>query len=481
MLEMNSRTATRLGILLAFTGALLAIWSLSIAYLDSSGYWNCPKNFSEALFMNRGHDTIGFGIEGIQLFHYFIGGTALLLLGGSLLASKRIFASKKTLHIPVAELPASPENIDRLIAKIASLEHEKENLRLELSKLNRRPSMVTSYIILGAGVLSLISSILIAYSVLAFIGLGLVLWGILLMYVRPTEYARIDLLTSTAMSLLAIINDDVARSGLDGKAVYLPPTHLKDVKKGTVYFGKGEDTYPRGLYLTPLGLELTNLYERALNVEFAQVDLDYLGTNLPNLFVDILEIARKMNMKVEGNRVITRIEGSLYGNLCKRIREDSPAICSSGGCPLISSIALAIARASGNRVVIEENRVSENGQTIDVNFRLLREDKPSEIVEAVETRRQISLKFKKITYLLKNGLLLLVAGASILAWVGYLIWYDTTVWSKDLIITLFGSRTGEAIGLGIGMILGYYLLIGLLFVLAGLFLYMLRRLQVFMT
>lgn len=58
-----------------------------------------------------------------------------------------------------------------------------------------------------------------------------------------------------------------------------------------------------------------------------------------------------------------------------------------------------------------------------------------------------------------------ILGAATLIWVGYLAWYDITVWGKDIFLIFFGSRVGEAISLGIGMRLIAYLLIGIEFVL----------------
>jgi hypothetical protein len=67
---------------------------------------------------------------------------------------------------------------------------------------------------------------------------------------------------------------------------------------------------------------------------------------------------------------------------------------------------------------------------------------------------------------------LVTAATLILAWVGWITWYDISVWSKDIGTIFFGSRTGEAISLGIGMKLGYYFLIGLSLLAAGVVLFL---------
>jgi len=65
------------------------------------------------------------------------------------------------------------------------------------------------------------------------------------------------------------------------------------------------------------------------------------------------------------------------------------------------------------------------------------------------------------------GLFLVAFGLVILVWVGWLTWYDMTFWGKDIVLIFFGSRTGEAISLGIGMKVIYYFLIGLALLLTG--------------
>jgi hypothetical protein len=62
---------------------------------------------------------------------------------------------------------------------------------------------------------------------------------------------------------------------------------------------------------------------------------------------------------------------------------------------------------------------------------------------------------------------LLSSAALVLAWVGWLTWYDMSIWGKDIGTIFLGSRTGEAISLGIGMTLVYYFVIGLSLLAAG--------------
>jgi hypothetical protein len=67
------------------------------------------------------------------------------------------------------------------------------------------------------------------------------------------------------------------------------------------------------------------------------------------------------------------------------------------------------------------------------------------------------------------------SAALVLAWVGWLTWIDITVWNKDIGTIFFGSRTGEAISLGIGMTVIYYFSIGMLLLATGVVLFLRKR------
>jgi hypothetical protein len=70
---------------------------------------------------------------------------------------------------------------------------------------------------------------------------------------------------------------------------------------------------------------------------------------------------------------------------------------------------------------------------------------------------------------------LVSSAALVLAWVSWLTWIDITVWSKDIGAIFFGSRTGEAISLGIGMTVIHYFSIGMLLLALGLVMFLRKR------
>jgi len=373
---------------------------------------------------------------------------------------------------------------EALVEKNKQQESEKEALRHEPWKHKRNPSETVAYTLLLLGTIALVISILYSSSILAFIGLGLTLWGALLLFIKPTKYVKASLLDSTVISSLRTVDQMIKDLDYEGKAIYLPPRYFKQLKGGKVFVPSKENSSippaeeiaeeeiflknPKGICLTPPGLGLANLYEKELRKDFAKVDLNYLQNNLPKLFIEDLEIAENFELTTEDNVIQAKITGSIYKSLCEEARKLS-RIGQSIGCPLCSSIAIALTRATGSAVIIEKIEESKDGKTIEANFRLLEAIEPQAQAELLleEMDRLVSMR---VHAALSNfaSLLLTGFGSIILAWVGWLTWYDITMWDKDIALIFFGSRTGEAISLGIGMKVIYYFLIGLALILSGL-------------
>jgi len=70
------------------------------------------------------------------------------------------------------------------------------------------------------------------------------------------------------------------------------------------------------------------------------------------------------------------------------------------------------------------------------------------------------------------SLFLTAFGSVILALIGWLIVYDITVWGKDISLIFFGSRTGEAMSLGVGVKVIHYFIVGLVLLFSGLVIFL---------
>jgi len=288
--------------------------------------------------------------------------------------------------LSLARSEESVQGQKRVVERLQQLEGERDALRLELWRLKRKPSGVIGYGLLVSGVTALVLSISFSSSILAFIGLGLTFWGVLLLYIRPVRYVKATLLDSSAVSSLVAISRVITDLNYAGKGIYLPPRYLKEFKSSSIFVpsestlvippvedvshGKVFLEDPKGLLLTPSGLDLANLYEKELGMDFVKTDLNYLRNNLPKVFIESLEIAEDLEINSGNEVVCVRIIGSVYQELCREARK-LPRICNSFGCPLCSSIAVALTRAIGKPIIIERTEINSDGKTIETCFRTL--------------------------------------------------------------------------------------------------------------
>ena len=276
-----------------------------------------------------------------------------------------------------------------LIETIQQLENENEALRRELWKYKRKPTGKIGYLLLFLGAIALVWSIIYTSYVPAFIGIALMFWGALLLFITPAKYIKADLLSPTALPTFTAINRIIKNLNYKGKGVYLPPKHFKGFKSGKLFISSKENTAipptekiaqeevflknPQGICLTPSGLDLTNLFEDELGTDFNNVDLNYLQTSLPKLFIDGLEIAEDFEMNKRGNTIHIKIWNSIYKDFCGKARKLSKNSCSSFACPLCSSIACALTRITGKPVIIKKSKVSLRGEKIEVYYQIIEE------------------------------------------------------------------------------------------------------------
>ncbi len=272
----------------------------------------------------------------------------------------------------------------------AEVAHELEELRRKVWSYKRLPTRLAGYGLTIVGVVVLACSMIFFFSVWAMVGLVLTFWGVFFFFLKPTSFVKAELLDSASISLLENMRRLVAEFGLKGKGVYLPPRYLKDLSGGLVFVSANEETYvptmdevgeaedrvflgnPNGLCLVPSGVTLVNLFEKELGTSFSKVDLAYLERNLSNVFIEALEIAENFELRISANNVHIRIEGSIYKGLCEEIGRLS-GICEIFGCPLCSSIALILARASGKPVVMDGKESLHDGKVVNINYSILEE------------------------------------------------------------------------------------------------------------
>jgi hypothetical protein len=259
----------------------------------------------------------------------------------------------------------------------------------------RNPAKLIYSTLIATGAIALAISIIYTSSILAFIGLGLVFWGIIFAYIRTEEYTKKVLLDATASPQMATLNQIIQELEYKGNAIYLPPKYLKDPEANKAYISKQKETSlpapeqiqkqetrffienPLSILLTPPGAGLARLFEKTFKTNFTRVDLQYLQRNMPNLFIEDLEIAQNFEMEIENNKIRVKIENSVYSALNIETEQPSSTYFLFGS-PLSSAIACALAKTTGKPIIIEKQQTSEDGGDVTIEYRILEEEEQTE-------------------------------------------------------------------------------------------------------
>ncbi len=357
--------------------------------------------------------------------------------------------------------------------------------------------------LISIGSTSLIISIIYDSSIFAFIGLGLVFWGGILIYVQPEEYTKKVLLDATIFSSLENLNQIITELGYKGNAIYLPPKYFRGVETNKLYIPKQQREKlpdpelilnqekqfflknPEGILITPPGAQLSKIFEKRLDTSFTQADLQYFKQNLPRLFIEDLEIAETLEIEIKPSKISPENKGIPYGTihlkLINSILKDTykenqklPHIFNAIGCPIFSAIACVLTQVTGKPLTIEKIQSHENGEIIEVTYKIRKleyQEQPeaplAEFIEKIVSPAKFIERLVSPHHLSKlPSRILIVLGLITIVWIGQFTGYQM-LWQKSLDLILFGSEFEESIGLGINMKVIHYYVLALALIFSG--------------
>ena len=253
------------------------------------------------------------------------------------------------------------------------------------------PPKLLSSILITMGAIALFISVVYTSSILAFIGLGLLFFGITFTYVRSDEYVKKILLDTTVSSQQATLKHIIQELQYEGYIIYLPPKYFRNPEIHKAYISeqkngqlprleqtqKSEQDFliekPPGVLFTPPGAELSKLFETTLGTNFTKVDLKYLQQNMPKLFIEDLEIAKDFEIKIEDNKIRVKIHDCVY-NTSDVETEESLRIHSTLDSPLSSAIACTLAKTTNKPIMIEKQQASEDGKDVTIEYRAINDE-----------------------------------------------------------------------------------------------------------
>lgn len=242
-------------------------------------------------------------------------------------------------------------------------------------------------VFLGAGVFALVYAVLFELQVAAFIGLGLVFWGAVLLLTRNEKYIQTSLLDASARSIYATVDRILNDVKFTGQGYYLPaspqdaalPDYLKNLKEPVVYVSEGFDGKPsidelaagkfisaqnHGFFISSPGSGVLSEIEKQMQLDISKVNVTELCELLPKSISENLNLARNAEMILIPNGANFKAVGIIYDSLYKDTKPRSVGLL---GCPVVSAVASALAKSTSKTVVVKEQVVLP-GNSVNVTF-----------------------------------------------------------------------------------------------------------------
>lgn len=257
----------------------------------------------------------------------------------------------------------------------------------EKKKTGTNQDLVTVLIIgiaLTTGLVMIVFSALNDSSFLAILGVSVSFWSMLLLFFTPTKQTFIALLNASAIASGSNIERSLLEFNLAEKGVYLPPQNLLNFESSLVFIPRTSQTplpgpnetndklfteKKNGLFFTPPGLALSNMFENQLGVSFRKI-------SLPQMQEAIMKLNRKLKFAEEAqiqikDRIVTlEVIGSIFNTLCHETRNDQPRTHEQIGCIFASAFACALAKVTDRPITIQKDTLNTDTKTLTIEYRI---------------------------------------------------------------------------------------------------------------
>jgi hypothetical protein len=260
-------------------------------------------------------------------------------------------------------------------------------LKQRLWSFKYKGNIVISIILLAIGAVALVLSYFFSLAIVTFIGLGLVLFGVIAFNVLPSRYMPEEftytLLLSSLKSISSILGDKLH----EGKAIYFYPKRQNGRSQGFVFISSDGSLKipteeqiaksrsfcddPKGIYLTAPSQGLIDILEEEAGKDFATIDLAHMEQIVQKLLVEDLMVVDELlieHNESAGSVITAKIAGASCARLCEATAAKTH-LGNQFGCPICASLALIISKVTKRPVIIEETNVIRN--TIKTTFTVL--------------------------------------------------------------------------------------------------------------
>ena len=255
--------------------------------------------------------------------------------------------------------------------------------------VNMRRERLIAWLLLPAGTAILLLALTFGSAISAFVGLGFILWGVVILYAGSKRYVEENMLATLIFPPLENLDRLLEALDCKGKAFFLPPEFLTDFESCRAYVSMQKNSSPPrpenirgnenavllkeppGVILEPPGADLTKLLESRLGTRLTRVDLRFLQGQLSKVFVENLQLAKSFEIAVEKGMVQVAIEDFVLRDMYEKIR-GLTHVYGQLGSPVASAIGCALAKSSGKLVSFESEVVNRGGRSLTIEYRIWR-------------------------------------------------------------------------------------------------------------
>jgi hypothetical protein len=233
-------------------------------------------------------------------------------------------------------------------------------------------------LLLILGLICILFSALYVSSYLAILGVSLVFWGGILLYIKPFKQVPMAYVTTSTTTNMSNLERLLSALDFSKSAIYLPPKYLHDTDASLICIPKNENQYlPQpeetnvellnskrdGLFLTPPGYALSKFFEQKLGASFTTIDLQNIQKILSRLLIEDLSLGESIDVQIRDNEITIKLDGNVFSDDCRESQK-YPKAHGSIGCLMSSSLACVLAKTVGKPIVIHREVQSENSTMI---------------------------------------------------------------------------------------------------------------------
>lgn len=238
------------------------------------------------------------------------------------------------------------------------VEEELIQLKVKLWKARGRTSRATGAALLITSGFFLSLAYVTRYIVFEVTSVLALFLGVIFVLSGVERYVKLRVANKAVLSPLYTLCGLLSHFGINGEGIYIPTAEGDSVK---IFLPKNRSSplpnideatssmvvLENGFILPPVGNGLLQLYEEELG-DIRNFDLDHLKEWLPRVLADDLKMVEKMEIIQDGEDIHVKLTASFFSQLCQN--KEVAQVCGTIGCPVISSIAEAIAKNAGQVV-----------------------------------------------------------------------------------------------------------------------------------